>query len=131
VAATYDLTRVKGLVRPPPGAPEPWFNNPKSVDVVSDRLGIRLDEAQEFICARIEQLTPDDYCPMPPRPPSVRPKVHPADVYGIETQYGIRPQKVGWYVKLEAPGYVRLNVLSFHPPTAPLHTVGGLTIRRS
>jgi len=117
VPAVYELTRVKQLVHPSSGELEPWFNTPKSIDVVSDRLNMSFPEAKTFICDGILGLTPDDYCTIDPEPPP------PADVYGIETR------RVGWYVKLKAPDYRQLSILSFHPPTKPLRTVVGLTIK--
>jgi hypothetical protein len=109
----HDLATIKSLAS---GA-APLIYGGTALYPVMDRLDMTQTEARAFILALVANLTDADYVE------TVTNKAPPADVYGVEAH------RIGWYVKVALEANGSLTVCSCHPPTKPMRTRGGITIR--
>ncbi len=108
----YPLNDVRACVRG--GQVDFWVEN--SIEILVNKYDWSIDEAKRVIRETIEELVEGDFCSTIPSPPP------PADVYATERFDS------GFYIKFKLVAG-RLTVCSFHPPTGPMRTKKGDTVR--
>jgi hypothetical protein len=90
------------------------WNLGKSVEIVSESLGLDFERAMQFILEAIGDLDPACFCE------TISTRLRAADVY----QHHARQRE--WYVKLALIVGTRrvLSVVSFHPSERPMRPAG-------